>query len=92
MKKIPIEMWDDLQKRVEAIYPFVVNQIPRTTDNFEWQAKESGVHVTTIYRWLKRYEETGDVLSLLFPKKTGGQDKSRLSFQVDAKIGDFKRE
>jgi len=43
------------------------------------QAKEGGVSLATIYRWVKIFDECGLVSALIGKRKSGGVGKSRLS-------------
>jgi len=56
--------WDKAVERFEIIRPLL--EIPnRETADVERVAEAAGTSLTTIYRWLRRFEETGLVSSLL---------------------------
>ncbi|KAB8043172.1 Mu transposase C-terminal domain-containing protein [Janthinobacterium aquaticum] len=63
------EDWAIAQQRLHAIKPLL--QIPvRTRANVEQLAQERGLHVATLYKWLKLYQSAGHV-SALVPTKRG---------------------
>jgi putative transposase len=47
-------------------------------------AREQKVSVSTLYRWLERYDATGLVASLMDQERSGGRGKARLAPEVDA--------
>ncbi|MCZ7131784.1 helix-turn-helix domain-containing protein, partial [Salmonella enterica subsp. enterica] len=63
------EEWAQAQRRFLVIKPLLENPIRSRTDA-EKIADSSGVHVATLYRWLKNYQEAGHV-SALVPSKRG---------------------
>ena len=75
-------------KRLEIIKSLV--GIKRNTNLVIEKAAEAGVSVATMYRWLKPYEETGQVSSL-YPcyEKRGGPGKARLKKEVEAIIKSY---
>jgi putative transposase len=46
-------------------------------------ARQSGIHVVTLYRWIKFYEETERVSALIPTKRDGGRGRSRLDEEVE---------
>jgi putative transposase len=56
-------------------------------------ARSYGVNTATVYRWIRLYERTGRVSSLLSMKRDGGRGRSRLNPEVEkiirATIEDF---
>lgn len=56
--------WAEATERYKLIKPLLVNG-RKSLDEVQAAAKASGKSVTTIYRWIKRFEETGLVSSLL---------------------------
>lgn len=69
--------WEKAKKRYEIIVPILSNR--GNLDVINDVAKDNGVSVPTIYRWLKFFDESGLVSSLAGKKKTGGAGKSRLT-------------
>ncbi|QFT11218.1 Mu transposase C-terminal domain-containing protein [Vibrio sp. THAF190c] len=61
--------WEVALSRFETIKP-LLEKSTRTESDVERVAFECGKGVTTIYRWLKRFEETGLVSSLLRQQRT----------------------
>lgn len=49
-------------------------------------AQRAGVHKTTIYRWIKKYQRTGKVSSLINEENNGGRGKRRLNKEVETII------
>lgn len=76
------EDWQEANKRFQIIRPLI-----KTDRNFQMVkeiAKSAGVGKSTIYRWLKAYEES-EKLSILVPlhKNAGGKGKTRLHPEVE---------
>lgn len=78
------EEWAEAQRRFLVIKPLLENPIRSRTDA-EKIADSSGVHVATLYRWLKNYQEAGHV-SALVPSKRGRKYGSKLLAQEQEKI------
>jgi putative transposase len=76
--------WDKAVQRFEVIRPLL--EIPgRDTEDVQRVADQLGKSITTIYRWLSRFEETGLVSSLLrTPRSDKGQ--TRLTAETDEVI------
>ncbi|MFH6966621.1 Mu transposase C-terminal domain-containing protein [Flavobacterium sp. FlaQc-28] len=73
--------WDEAQRRFEIIKPILGNR--KNFKLIESISIDKKIHYTTIYRWLKLYDETSVISSLLGHKKNGGRGKSRLSNEQD---------
>lgn len=61
--------WAVAQQRLQAIKPLLDNPL-RTRVDAERISAEQGVHIGTLYKWLKTYQEAGHVSSLV-PIKRG---------------------
>lgn len=68
--------WAVAQRRLGAIKPLIENPL-RTRTEAEQLAGEHGVHVATLYKWLKIYQEAGHV-SALVPTKRGRRHGTRM--------------
>ncbi|KAF7788543.1 putative transposase [Pseudoalteromonas rubra] len=76
--------WQLALDRFEVIKP-LLNNPGRTENDVRQIAKSQGKGTTTVYRWLKRFEETGLVSSLLRqPREDKGNNK--LSNEVEELI------
>ena len=79
------QAWHIAQQRLSAIRPLLT--LTRTT---RAQAAEcaqlAGVGTATIYRWLKRYQQGGQLSALLPWERPGGRGQSRLDPDVEAII------
>lgn len=73
--------WDEAQRRFEIIKPILSNR--KNFKLIESISIDKKIHYTTIYRWIKLYDETSVISSLLGHKKNGGRGKSRLSNEQD---------
>lgn len=73
--------WDKAVERYELIRP-LLSLSTRETQDVQRVADEAGKSLTTVYRWLNRFEETGLVSSLLRTPRSdkGGQ---RLDDEVE---------
>lgn len=76
--------WDKATERFEIIKPLIAKS-NRTVEDVKAVADKSGKNTITIYRWLKRYKETGLVSSLLRPTRVD-KGNSRLDDETEAII------
>lgn len=92
---IPIEDWKEAERWLEIIRP-AVDTNRRTIELVKRIADEAGVHPSTVYRKIERYEQTGLTTSLIPSKSSGGRGKSRLSEEVEVilqvLVEEFKKE
>ncbi len=70
--------WEEAQRRFGFIQP-VLSLPRRTKEAVKAQATAAGVHIATVYRWLKQFERMGRVSALLPEKPNGGRDQSRIA-------------
>ncbi|WP_343618405.1 Mu transposase C-terminal domain-containing protein [Ralstonia sp.] len=70
------EEWAQAQQRFQAIKPLLENPV-RTRQDAEKIAQRHGVHVATLYKWLKQYQSAGHV-SALVPTKRGRKTGTKL--------------
>lgn len=78
--------WNEAKRRYNIIEPILNNR--KDFNLIKQISIEKDVHYTTIYRWLKLYDETSVISSLIGHKKNGGRGKSRLSNKQDSIIND----
>jgi putative transposase len=78
--------WDEAKRRFEIIKPILSNR--KDFKLIEGISIDQKIHYTTLYRWIKLYDETTVISSLLGHKKNGGRGKSRLSNEQDLVIND----
>lgn len=78
--------WEEAKRRYEIILPILSRR--KDFSLIKKLAKEHKVHYTTIYRWIKLYDETNVISSLIGFKKRGGKGKSRLSSEVEMIVND----
>ncbi|UCA58628.1 DDE-type integrase/transposase/recombinase [Chryseobacterium rhizoplanae] len=69
--------WEKAQERFQIIRPVLENR--GNQDVVKQAADLAKVTSNTIYRWIRWYDKTGSIGSLLGEKKNGGRGKSRLS-------------
>ncbi|WP_022670408.1 Mu transposase C-terminal domain-containing protein [Hippea alviniae] len=74
--------FDIAYKRLEIIKPLLDS---RDKTKVEERAKEFNLSPATLYRWIKKYEESGERLSSLVPSyyDRGGKSKKRLPREVE---------
>ena len=77
--------WKEANRRFAIIRP-LVNKPGRTTKMIKDRAKASGVHFTTVYIWLRKYEASGVISALVPKKKEGGRGKLRISKKANEMI------
>lgn len=70
------EEWAEGQRRLEILKPILAKSV-RSRTEMESLAADAGVHVVTLYRWLKVYLMSGHVSSLV-PAKPGRKLGTRL--------------
>jgi putative transposase len=68
--------WKIAQDRFKAIKPLLEDPI-RTRESVERIGKEVGVNATTLYKWMKDYQDSGSVSSLV-PAKRGRRVGTKL--------------
>ncbi len=79
------EEWAQAQHRFEAIRP-LLDDPSRTRARVETIAAVHGVHPGTIYEWLKFYQQSGHLSSLIPRKRGRRRGDTRLSPQVETII------
>lgn len=77
---IPKKKLDEARKRYEAIKPLIGLN---SRKEIEKRAKELQVSPTTLYNWLRDYNSTGQLSSLVQTKIKGGKGQSRLTNEQD---------
>jgi putative transposase len=81
---IPAMAWAKAEHRLSILQPILAD---RGNLALVYRVcRDNKVCKSTIYRWLKLYDETGSVRSLVDLPRPGGKDKSRLSEAQDAII------
>lgn len=77
------ENWKIMEKKFLAIKPLLDGA---TRAEKEEHAKTLGVHVTTLYRWLKHYKSTGTLTGLI-PRKEGRKEgETRIESRAESII------
>lgn len=80
------EEWEIAKYRYELIKPIIDKN--KSTEEIKKIAIKEKVHYTTLYRWIKIFNETKQISSLSGKKRSGGKNKSRLNSEVDTIIND----
>lgn len=75
LSEIADDDWQVAQQRYAAISP-LVGKMTIGREDAEQRAKEIGVNVATLYRWLKKFKATGSVTALI-PSKRGWKQGNR---------------
>ena len=75
--------WEIAEKRYEIIKPLL--KPGRTRREVEERAREFNLSPVTLYRWIKRFEESGGLISSLSPgySKRGGRGKKRIPPELE---------
>jgi putative transposase len=73
--------WETALKRYGIIKPILENRLS-TTEIVEISNSEK-VHLSTLYRWIEKYNRTEQISSLVPDKRDGGKGKSRLTEEID---------
>jgi putative transposase len=75
------EQWEEAKERFEIIKPIIDLKLP--VKEITKISKKNKVSVPTIYRWIKRYNDTGTLTSLIPEENNGGKGKSRLNEELE---------
>lgn len=81
------EEWEEAKKRYKIIEPLL--GITKTKSLVGKIAEDNNVSIGTIYRWLRVYEETEEISSLVNLKKEGGKGKGRIDEDSETIIKDI---
>ena len=82
--------WTTAELWFSRIHPLLTGR--RTDEMVRAVAQEAGVHRTTVYRKLARYEQTSRVSDLTPTKPTGGKGQSRLAPEAEAIVDSLLKE
>ena len=82
--------WANAELWFSRIHPLLSGR--RTDDMVRAVAQEAGVHRTTVYRKLARYEQTSRVSELTPTKPNGGKGRSRLAPEAEAIVDSLVKE
>ncbi len=83
IEHVPDEDWQTAQRRLEIIRPLL--ECRRTRADVIARGNEFGVHVATMYTWLRNYETAGR-LTALMPCERRDKGALKLSPEVEAVI------
>lgn len=82
------ESWKLAQKRFDIIRPLLkTSKYHRLKKDVEERAKNFGVGISTLYRWIDLYESTGLMSALVRPHRSD-RGRSRISPELEAIIND----
>lgn len=85
LEQIGADDWALAQERFAIISP-LLNGRAQVKGVVEKRAKEAGVHVGTVYRWMSRYKEFGEVAALIPFKRGWAKGRSRISAEQEKVI------
>jgi putative transposase len=77
LEDVPKEAWEEAQRRLKLIEP-LLRLRERGSADAERIAHEHGISFVTLYRWRRRYLDSGLLSSLLPGRPDGGKGKPRL--------------
>jgi putative transposase len=75
------EQWLAAQRRLAIIQPLLTQK--GDGQLLQAVAQQHGIGQATVYRWVRRYEATGQLSQLIPSRSNGGQGKSRLTPEVE---------
>lgn len=84
------EAWSEAKKKYEAIEHLVFKQKKR--EEVEDVAAQCNVSVMTVYRWIKSYEESEKISSLISNKHKRGKQGSRIDPLINKVVEDIIEE
>ncbi|MGP5713441.1 helix-turn-helix domain-containing protein [Vreelandella alkaliphila] len=85
LSEIEDEDWQVAQQRFAAIRPLLDDPF-RTRAKAEQLAEEAGVHVATLYQWVKDYHEAGHISALIPAPRGRKPGTKKLDKKVEAII------
>jgi len=85
LEDIGAEEWAIAQKRYSVIAPLLSIE-GQSRSVVEQRAKDAGVDAVTVYRWLRRFKEQGEVTALIPHKRGWGKGRPRISEGVEEVI------
>lgn len=89
LESVSTREWEEAERRYKAIEPLLGQRAERNAKDWELAAHVAGVGKSTIYRWVKDYQNSGLLTELLPRKNQGAPGKSRLKPEVKALVDDF---
>lgn len=89
LSQVPEHLLKKAEERFKIIEPLLED---RTQKRVIERAKEFEVSPSSIYNWLKVYEKTQRLTSLIYEGSTGGKGKSRLPEELEAIIANALEE
>ena len=69
LSRIDPSQWEKAKQRLTIIKPFL-DLRPRPSSLIKQRASEVGLHYTTLYEWIRHYENGGRILTSLLDRKT----------------------
>ncbi len=91
LEDIGAEDWAIAQRRYALIQPLLRSE-GHSRQVVEGIAKEAKVDAVTVYRWLRRYKDQGDLFALVPMRRGWGKGRSRISEDVEKVIQDVLNE
>lgn len=87
LEELGAEDWAVAQQRYSVISPLLGIE-GQSRSVVEQRAQAAGVDPVTVYRWLRRYKEQGEVIALVPIKRGWSKGRPRISDAVEAVIGE----
>jgi len=78
LEGIPEKQWEIAESRFDAIEP-LLNHANRIREMVKERARTLGMSHGPLYHWIRRFESSGLLSSLLPHERSGGRGKSRMS-------------
>lgn len=69
--------WEEAKRRLDIIRPLLDPALHRTMKHVEKVSASAGVHYSTLYAWLRLYEQSGQLASLV-PSRRGPKSGTKL--------------
>ncbi|WP_324743258.1 transposase [Pseudomonas veronii] len=91
LEEIGAEDWAIAQQRFAIIQPLLTFE-GQSKQVVEQVARQAKVDTVTVYRWLRRYKDQGDVCALIPMKRGWGKGRARISDDVEKVIKDVLNE
>ncbi|MEX0295680.1 Mu transposase C-terminal domain-containing protein [Pseudomonas putida] len=91
LEELGAEEWATAQKRYSIISPLLGIE-GQSRSVVEQHAQAAGVDPVTVYRWLRRYKEQGEITALIPIKRGWSKGRPRIPGEVERVIGETLKE
>lgn len=85
LSKISDDKWKEMEYRLNCIRPLIEG---KTRQEIIVHSEKIGIHYTTLYRWLKKYQTIGSIMGLLPNRRGSKKGTTRIPQEQESIIQD----